>query len=158
MEIMFPQKDSNPAGRFPLFQVLPGSEYYQPVRLPTDHQAILACHTCLALQAPPESAGSPLFPQKPLAACRRCEPRSDTLFSPSCEQGISAFLIEGQSRPLHNTIDFGATSPLHLSIPAYCLPVYASHVLFDATYFPSVDSVMRPRNVLYAPAQVPVAT
>ena len=56
-------------------QVLPSSEYYQPVRLPTDHQTILACYTWLALQAPPESAGSPLFPQKPSTTCRRCEPR-----------------------------------------------------------------------------------
>ena len=42
---------------------------------------------------------------------------------------ISVFPIEGQGRLLHNTFNFGANCPLHLSIPAYHLPVYASRCL-----------------------------
>ena len=66
-------------------------------------------------------------------------PGSNLIFSPLNEYDISVFPIERQGRLLHNTFNFGANCPLHLSIPAYHLPVYASRCLLPYT---AQDSVL----------------
>ena len=94
---------------------------------------------CLTLQAPPGLAGSPLFTWNPLVTCRRYVPRKQSHILATNEYDISVFPIERQGRLLHNTFNFGANCPLHLSIPAYHLPAYASRCLLPHT---AQDSVL----------------
>ena len=56
-------------------------------------------------------------------------PGSNPIFTPLNEYDISVFPIERQGRLLHNTFNFGANGPVHLSIPADHLPVYSSRCL-----------------------------
>ena len=87
----------------------------------------------------PELAGSPLFPWNPLVTCRRYVLRKQSHILATNEYDISVFPIERQGRLLHNAFNFGANCPLHLSIPAYHLPVYASRCLLPHT---AQDSVL----------------
>ena len=70
-----------------------------------------------------------MFTWNPLVTCRRYGPRKQSHILAINEYDISVFPIERQGRLLHNTFNFGANCPLHLSIPAYHLPVYASRCL-----------------------------
>jgi len=69
MELVFPLIDSITASRFPVYVAFPRSEYYQLVRLPVNHQSILALRACLLLQAPPELTGPPVFTRNHLITC-----------------------------------------------------------------------------------------
>jgi hypothetical protein len=75
MELVFPLIDSITASRFPMYVAFPRSEYYQLVRLPVNHQSILALGACLLLQAPPELTGPPVFTRNHLITCRGFRPR-----------------------------------------------------------------------------------
>ena len=122
MELVCPLIDSITASRFPLYLAFPRSECYQLVRLPVNHQSILALGACSLLQAPPESTGPPVFTRNHLITCRGFRAPEARRSPHHIGEKRSAFPLEKQGRPLRVSIDFGAIFPSHYyGLPSSCL-------------------------------------
>jgi hypothetical protein len=122
MKLMFPWKDSIPAGRFPMLQALPVPEYYQPVRLPANHRIILALWACLILSASlRKQPASPLFPRNPLITCCEYKPRKYFNVLAIIGHIISAFLRSKRSRLFQFIEDFGANYLIKYGLLSSCL-------------------------------------
>ncbi len=90
------------AGRFPMGQAFPASEYYQPVRLPVNHRAILALRACSALRLAPNPPGLPRSHKTTWQHAAGPGPRRRQQRLAVDDAADSAFPFERQGRPPHD--------------------------------------------------------